>query len=246
VFYALALVAARGVAFLPSRPRAGVAHLVREALACRLRPVWMALPTTVLLLAQWPGGLAATAAVHAVLLLCFGLGWFLYGHRDLLAALREHATTQIALAAAAIPLITGSLRESAAGAGPDGIAGLAGSAGAALWMWLLTFGVTGISLRILDRPAPALRSLSDASYFVYLVHLPVVLWVGGGLVTLPLPAIAKASITIALSLALILAVYHVAVRSTAIGQLLNGRRYPRGGPLQCLRRQSAALAPSSR
>lgn len=52
--------------------------------------------------------------------------------------------------------------------------------------------------------------------------------VPGLLAPSPLPAVVKFTITVAVATAATLVSYHYLVRATAIGALLNGRRYPRG------------------
>ena len=73
-----------------------------------------------------------------------------------------------------------------------------------------------------------MRYVSDASYWMYLVHLPFAIGIPGVLAPAPLPAIVKFAITVAITTAATLVSYHYLVRATAIGALLNGRRYPRG------------------
>ncbi|MEX2366830.1 MAG: acyltransferase family protein, partial [Pseudohongiellaceae bacterium] len=42
----------------------------------------------------------------------------------------------------------------------------------AMWYW--TFGIIGAALRFLSQPSPTWRYLADASYWIYLAHLPLV------------------------------------------------------------------------
>ena len=42
-------------------------------------------------------------------------------------------------------------------------------------MWLFVFGWIGIFFRALERPVPWIRYVSDSSYWMYLVHMPVLL-----------------------------------------------------------------------
>ncbi len=95
-----------------------------------------------------------------------------------------------------------------------------------LSMWLFIFGFTGLFLRYLERPVPWIRYLSDSSYWLYLMHMPVLLVfqiaVAGTGWT---PAI-KVLAIFAASVPTLLASYHVLVRSTWVGAMLNGRRYP--------------------
>jgi ABC-type multidrug transport system ATPase subunit/peptidoglycan/LPS O-acetylase OafA/YrhL len=96
---------------------------------------------------------------------------------------------------------------------------------ASAWAW--SFACTGLALRFLSRPNAAVRYVSDASYWIYLVHLPVVaalqVWVGHW----PLHWGVKYPFVVVASLALLLLSYQLLVRSTVIGKVLNGKAYPR-------------------
>ncbi len=94
--------------------------------------------------------------------------------------------------------------------------------------WLLVLGITGIFLRYADRPSARMLYLTDASYFMYIVHFPLVVWIPWRLSGLDLPAVVKLGLVTIAAVALMLVVYDVAVRPTFIGAILNGRRRPRG------------------
>jgi len=94
----------------------------------------------------------------------------------------------------------------------------------ALFAWLTVFGLLGLALRSFDRPSPAVRYLADASYWVYLVHLPVVGLLQADLFGAPLPTWAKFLTTQSVTLAVCLASYQVLVRTTVLGRWLHGSR----------------------
>lgn len=101
---------------------------------------------------------------------------------------------------------------------------LAGSFFQAAFAWLMTFGLIGLFRRLLSRESKTLRYISDSSYWLYLVHLPLVLLAQWMVRDLPLPAFIKfAGITIVIS-AFLLITYEYGVRYTMIGRLLNGPR----------------------
>jgi len=88
--------------------------------------------------------------------------------------------------------------------------------------WASLLALVGLATRYLNRPRPRFRYMADASYWIYLSHLPamvLLLALFGSLSTAPLFAIAVAG-----SLAASLATYALFVRYTAIGRVLNGRR----------------------
>jgi ABC-type multidrug transport system ATPase subunit/peptidoglycan/LPS O-acetylase OafA/YrhL len=99
--------------------------------------------------------------------------------------------------------------------------------GVAVWSWV--FGLTGAALRFLSGYSATRRYLADSSYWVYIMHLPVVaavqVWVGHW----PLHWSVKYPFILVTSFAVLFASYHWLVRPTFLGALLNGRRYPRRG-----------------
>jgi ABC-type multidrug transport system ATPase subunit len=97
--------------------------------------------------------------------------------------------------------------------------------------WGIALGLTGAALRFLSGYSPVRRYIADASYWVYLAHLPVVaalqVWVGHW----PISWAIKFPLIVVLSFAILFLSYHWLVRSTPIGLLLNGRMYRRGAPI---------------
>ena len=96
--------------------------------------------------------------------------------------------------------------------------------GQSLFTWLMVFGSAGICRHLLSAERPRLRYLSDSSYWLYLAHLPLIVMLQIALEPVPLPALAKFSLVVAASVALLLASYEWGVRYTLIGTLLNGPR----------------------
>lgn len=69
-----------------------------------------------------------------------------------------------------------------------------------------------------------MRYLSDASYWLYIVHLPIVLAIQYWLLDQPGGIAWKYTITTVATLGICLLSYAILVRHTPIGWLLNGRR----------------------
>jgi glucan biosynthesis protein C len=107
---------------------------------------------------------------------------------------------------------------------------LLGISAAGIATWLLIYGIIGIFVNYFEAPRPVQRYLSDASYWMYLIHLPFAIWLPGLLAPLVLPAILKFLIVICIMTVVTVTTYHVFVRSTAIGAFLNGRRFARTLP----------------
>jgi peptidoglycan/LPS O-acetylase OafA/YrhL len=99
-----------------------------------------------------------------------------------------------------------------------------GIAAQALFPWLASFGLVGLFHRWFTRQHAAVRVLADASYWMYLVHLPLVI-AGQGIVRdLPWPSAVKLLLLTLAVTSILLTGYLVLVRDTWIGRLLNGPR----------------------
>ncbi|MQG21789.1 MAG: hypothetical protein FI725_07390, partial [SAR202 cluster bacterium] len=71
-----------------------------------------------------------------------------------------------------------------------------------------------------------LRFISDGAYWMYLIHLPLVTFITFSMFNLSIPIEMKFIIAIVTTSIFCLTTYKYFVRSTPIGILLNGRRYP--------------------
>lgn len=94
-------------------------------------------------------------------------------------------------------------------------------------LWLFIFGITGLFLRYGSNHSARMRYISDASYWVYLLHLPLTALLPGLIGDLKLPAIVKFSIVVVVTTLICFTTYHYLVRGTFIGKFLNGRKYSR-------------------
>jgi peptidoglycan/LPS O-acetylase OafA/YrhL len=94
--------------------------------------------------------------------------------------------------------------------------------GIAIWSWC--FAVIGAAVRYLSTERFAVRYVADASYWIYLAHLPVVAFFQVIVGHWPLHWTIKFPIVMAASLAVLFASYRYLVRGTFIGAVLNGRR----------------------
>ena len=98
------------------------------------------------------------------------------------------------------------------------------SIGQVLYAWGMCIGLIGLFQAVLNRDWPAARYLSDASYWMYLIHLPLII-VGQALVRdWNMPAILKFLLVCGAVSAILLVTYHFLVRYTPVGTLLNGKR----------------------
>jgi hypothetical protein len=166
--------------------------------------------------------------VQPKILLAYGVfmvfGWVLYLNRQQVDGFARRAWPFMIAGV----VLSGGYLAYILGVAPEHM--LVGKALAALAMWSLIYGFMGLFVRYYDRPKPAGRYLSDASYWMYLVHLPITIWVPGLMSGWDVSAVAKSAVTFAVTTVVCLLTYHFLVRSTAIGVLLNGKRYPRALP----------------
>ena len=93
--------------------------------------------------------------------------------------------------------------------------------GAAGWYW--TFAIMGVAQHFWRHPSPWRRYLADASYWIYLVHLPLVFALQVAVSEWPLTWALKLPFILVLTLLILLGSYHTCVRSTWLGAWLNGR-----------------------
>ena len=94
-------------------------------------------------------------------------------------------------------------------------------------MWSFMLGFTGLFTRFASHPSRAWRYVADSSYWVYLIHLPLVVALQVWLAYVPLHWALKLPLILLLATPVLFLSYHHLVRPTFIGQVLNGRRHPR-------------------
>jgi peptidoglycan/LPS O-acetylase OafA/YrhL len=75
--------------------------------------------------------------------------------------------------------------------------------------------------------SPTRRYLADASYWLYLIHMPIVMALQVAVSQLDWPGPVKFAIILLVALPPMLASYHLLVRFTLVGVVLNGRRAQR-------------------
>ena len=106
----------------------------------------------------------------------------------------------------------------------EGWESLAMAALGAIFAWLIVFGLIGLALRLYRRPRHSIRYLADSSYWIYLIHMPILGLIQVNLYHLPGNALWKFPLVLTGTLALGLASYQMLVRYTMIGTGLHGRR----------------------
>ena len=156
----------------------------------------------------------------------FGLGFLLDRRRDLLGRIERlwPVFTVVALGTgvAALVMVGGPVPDLTPVTDPDLKAPLA--AVMALAVFASTFAVLALALRFASGHSAVRRYLADSSYWVYIVHLPLVMVGQVLLLDVPLPWWGKLLVVVAGTLAVALTTYELLVRHTFVGGWLNGRR----------------------
>jgi peptidoglycan/LPS O-acetylase OafA/YrhL len=191
----------------------------------------LALPTALVL---WPNSTWIAAAPVdtfvpelSVLLyygLFFALGATLSVHRELVGSASANAWRWAACAAAAtVPAaLLFTLHNSALGSRPEVHA--AGLLVYAVATWASLIALIGLANRYVTRQRPALRYMADASYWIYLSHMPAVVVLVALLGTTTLGVAPQFFLVTMGALAASLVTYPLLIRYTVVGRLLNGRR----------------------
>lgn len=224
-------------AWAARRPRV---RRVDQLLASAWRPLVLALPCWVILYVA-PGAVIDyhnspypqpwALLYHAVF---FAAGIWLYRLRGELHRFTGYSWGYLLLSLlvfASMMVLLG--RHLAGGLSGAGHLALAGSM--SLFAWLSAFGYLGLSLRLVNRPNALVRYLSDASYWIYLCHLPIVALAQVLIFPVPGPAGLKFLFVVVATSVVALLSYRYLVRYSFVGTWLNG---PRTRPPQRL----AALA----
>jgi len=92
------------------------------------------------------------------------------------------------------------------------------------YAWLMIFGFIGFFRAFFSGENPRIRYISDSSYWLYIMHLPVIMFVQALISTWDMPSILKFLIACAATILPLLLIYEFVVRYTFIGTLLNGKR----------------------
>jgi glucan biosynthesis protein C len=158
----------------------------------------------------------------------FVLGWMLSRQRGLIPQFARLTAERWILAGLGIAalLLLGEI-ERDPGHPHYVVAHVAYALSYALTMWSLVFLTLGVVKQLCPRPNAFIRYVADSSYWLYLIHLPVVVWLQIAVAELPLHWSIKLAFISSMTIAISLLTYDLFVRSTSIGWVLNGRRRDR-------------------
>jgi hypothetical protein len=156
----------------------------------------------------------------------FVFGWLLHRQVELLSVVKQRWAMHLGLAAA---LTIASLFLVERAPNPFDVEpaikfAYAACYTVAIWNWI--FGIIGCAMKFFSGESAVRRYLADASYWMYLAHLPLVFALQMIVLKWPLHWSIKFPMIVTVAITLLLLSYHYLVRNTYIGQILNGRRYP--------------------
>ena len=208
---------------------------VRWALRSSAGALLLAVPICLLLVSQedrrwWMGvptpayTLIPPAVPLCIYGYCFTLGWIVEGDRALLAALANTWRCNFligGLCAIACLGLAGTHMTSEVITAGFTKSLYAFAYGIALVAWMLC--AAGVGLKFFSRESVTVRYIADASYWMYIAHLPIVMLLQAYVMDLQLPWLLKLIFVIAATVALLLLSYQYWVRTTWIGVALSGR-----------------------
>lgn len=152
----------------------------------------------------------------------FALGLLLHDHPGLVDRLRAHVpwlvAGSVALYAIFLWLLQGQVANAAPDLAPWPVALLEATIG--VWMTLACLSLGRVAL---EHANGVLRYLADASYWTYLVHLPVLFAIQYRLMDLSLHWTLKFAVSLVLTMTSCLLGYHLLVRPTPLGRMLGSR-----------------------
>lgn len=168
-----------------------------------------------------PSGFVIEAKILAFYGVFFCFGWLLQRQPALIPEFGRGAWLYLAAGAlAAFPAYVMFLYQPGA---PGALEKFVALSAYAMTVWLLTLGLLGVFIRYFDSPRARVRYVADSSYWLYLIHYPLVGYLQVLFAGLPLPAVVKFLLILAISIPLLLASYHFGVRYTWVGEFLNGK-----------------------
>jgi glucans biosynthesis protein C len=207
---------------LISGPAAPILLAIPVAAALYFTPNWM----------MWFGiptpdtGLIPKMTSLIVYGLAFSFGWLLNRQPEILQGWGERWAIYVgpALGATAAAIVIGGGVAPVVATAETGLKTLGFAALYAFASWAWTIAIIGFAVRHLSGHSPARRYLADASYWIYIVHLPIVIALQTLIAPYEWPWFAKYPLILAVAFVIMLASYQWFVRYSFIGSILNGKK----------------------
>ncbi len=156
--------------------------------------------------------------------LCFALGWFWYHHQVFIFQLEKYLLHFVVIAGISTVLFFIYLnRWGQSGYSLDAF--LVTNLFHGIALWSLSFVSIGLFTRFCQSDNPFWRYIADSSYFVYIIHVHILLLIHA--LIYPIQASAEVKFTLSTLATLIISIllYHLICRHSWIGLFLNGRKY---------------------
>lgn len=231
--------------FLVSRS-AVIDRPIRESLASPVTLVLLGLYTAATL---WPfrGGQVHEGFIffkpHVPSLLYYGsffvLGYLFHHYREMLQAFVRHLRLSAALALILFPISLYVSHLENAGTQPYFAVHLAAVVVHGLCTWALIYAFIGAALRFFDYDAPWILYISQSSYWVFIVHMPIVIFACWWLLQYDFSAELKFLAAAGFTTAFCFVSYHYLAQRTWVSVFLNGRRFDLEWPWREQRRAAA-------
>ena len=96
------------------------------------------------------------------------------------------------------------------------------------YTWLAIFGMVGFFRKFFSGENKTIRFVSDSSYWLYLMHLPLVMLLQAIVAPMYIPSIVKFTLICVVTSIVLIVTYRYMVRYTWIGTMLNGKKFKPG------------------
>lgn len=157
--------------------------------------------------------------------LFFVSGYIIHHHRSILDTFKTYFPWFAGLALILFPLsiVLSHMEQSVAG--PNVMLHAAATITGGLCTWALIYLFIGVFLRYLDYESPWILYISQSSYWVYLIHMPLVCFFAWVMLPVDLSAYSKFGLVVSFTAFFSFLSYHYLIQKTWVSDLLNGMRF---------------------
>lgn len=211
-------------------------HYFRILFQSKMAPAVFAIPTAIGLYALQSFDLKAADSfcINWLFFATFGLyflfGWLCYCIKDELSRFEKGTWTYLIVATLLFVLRWKLLQDYHA---PNVAVDMKATIGTELMVlhafciWFFVYGLIGFFVQYSNKASKMSRYISDGSYWIYLIHMPIVIMLQTLLLRYNVPSGIKFVFVNLLTFLVTVLSYNYLVRNTFIGQFLNGRKHPR-------------------